>query len=287
MASMSPSDAVDPMQRAWRCVAAGVLVGWLSGFDGLVRDYRVYLRVTVDDPFFPALLTSNSLLALAFAAPVIVGVIALVRPRPRTARLHAAVLFACSLLLVLHRGSFGLQRFTTCLWVGAWMLWLASRWGRDAHAEVVAKSTMLGRLILALVMLGAASGKWTAAYWNGEAFHELIFARQPYATFVRIRAALDPDQLMTLARWYGRTATSVETAFPLLVLALPRYAALAVACLLLIGMWLLGTPKIIDAVAPLMGLGAACLVLAGGGSDHPAHLRRPGAKRAGGAAPQP
>jgi hypothetical protein len=248
-------NAVDPvMLRAIRLTIGGCLLGWLYGLTrGRMDRFAQFAAAQVVDDFFPAALSSPLCLVVLYVAPVPLGLWVLVRPRIGHLRVFSLILAACAAGLALHPRTFAIQVFTTVFWTALWLTWAAANLHRADSRVVLRKACFLAQVIVSLIFLGAAAGKWTDEYWSGQVLHTLMFVYQETSFYPLLREHLSETELVLLAGWYSKAVVVGETIFAASFMVPPR---IAFACILpgLLGMWVLSTPHVIEPLAPLMGL---------------------------------
>ena len=80
--------------------------------------------------------------------------------------------------------------------------------GRDADLR---RPAFLSRIIISMILLGGAVGKWTSEYWSGEVLYQIYFAERDFWVFNLLRDNFDADTLREIATWYSRNVIIVET----------------------------------------------------------------------------
>ena len=195
-------------------------------------------QLSVVDDFFPAWLQSVWVLRVAFvsttAALAFSGVTASDLAR---ARLVWITLLG-STVLVIHQGSYNDMTFATAWWCSVWLLWLASRINvvRQAshgdqermHTCLMWRAAFLSRLILSMILLGGAIGKWTSEYWSGQVLYEIYFVDRDFWLFNWLRTTFDQSTLREIATVYSRKVILIETVAGFGLWLLPaRYAAVS------------------------------------------------------------
>src|SRR5262249_15517043 len=118
----------------------------------------------------------------------------------------------------------------------------------------------LAQLSTAFFFAGGAVGKWTAAYWSGDVFYDLFFARHPYWLYAQLRGWLSAGALRVASTWFSRSVVVVETAM-ILVLVLPARLASTVSIVAALGLWLTNA-DLFEVSWPLIGVALAGRLLA-------------------------
>jgi hypothetical protein len=230
----------------------------------IASDYRtrglVQLAIPVDDPLFPLAFRNPLLLLLAILGPLIIEVIVISRPTLASARTAAAVEIVSATVLLTHQASFYRATWVVLFWCGWMLAWLA--WTADRRPGLVRScGPVLAQALVAFFFLGGAVGKWTAGYWSGEPFHDLLFRRHPGVLYEYLRTTTDEPTLRYIAMIYSRSIVILETAMIGIVLVPPRIAS-AVIVVVGVGMWM-SSSVLYEIVFPIIGLAVVAWHLAG------------------------
>lgn len=223
---------------ALRIVVASLLAALLWKWPYFAFVDAVYLRYPVADDFFPAWLQHGLSLRIAFGITALSLLGVLVTSSADLRRSLAWFALAGSTVLVWHQGTYNDMTFATAWWTSLWLVWLTGRmrWlgeltspqARADGAALVRRAAFLSRLILSMILLGGAVGKWTPEYWSGQVFYDIYFVDRDFWLFNWLRATFPQDTLREMAMWYSRKAVTVETLGGLgLWLLPPRWAAVA------------------------------------------------------------
>jgi hypothetical protein len=154
--------------------------------------------------------------------------------------------------LCIHQGSYNDVTFLTCFWVAAWCSWFTMRID-DPEDELLAKGKTFGILIVSMIFLGGAVGKWTPGYWSGEVLYEIYFVDRDFWFFNLLRSRMDPEALRDFATYYSRLVILTETACSFLWL-LPVKAASAIALTVFLGIALFSNVYLFSVMFCLFGL---------------------------------
>lgn len=241
-------------ERQLRLVLSGMLIGLLWKLSYFAGADHVYASVPLQDNFFPVWLQQAASLRLAYlTAALAISIAWFVRS---LAVRRAALLLSgsASTVMLLHQGSYNDMTFTTLWWCHVWALWISTRIGTDPDDRLHRKAAFLSRLMLSVVLLGGAVGKWTGEYWSGEVFYEIYFRDRDFWVFNLLRLWFDAETLAWIAMAYSRKVILVETIAGLVLwLMPPRWAALTgvviFSSIALLSNWLL-----FSVLAPLIGL---------------------------------
>ena len=115
----------------------------------------------------------------------------------------------------------------------------------------------LSRLIISMILLGGAVGKWTAEYWSGEVFWDIYFRDRDFWVFNLLRQQYDPETLREIATWYSRKVIVVETMAGFGLWLLPAKWAASIAMVVLMSIALLSNFYLFSVLLSLVGLAAA------------------------------
>ena len=146
---------------------------WQKGFFLLADE--AYHRMPLDDSFFPDWLRSAGTARWAYLTTVTAIIIGLIG-RLRSIRLIATSVSLVALsVLCVHQASYNDATFVTCWWTTLWTLWFVSSMHDRDQTTTLQRGAFLSRLILSMILLGGAIGKWTPEYWSGDVFYDIYF----------------------------------------------------------------------------------------------------------------
>ena len=220
--------AVSRVAMAHRIVQAGILLSliWKASFFRLAAG--IYTHVPLYDPFFPAWLQSVQVASTVYLLVVGATLFSLISSTRSIQRLCAWLTLGGASILCLHQGTYNDVTFITVWWASLWALWFAHGDWDAAPQLLLRRAAFLSRLILSVILLGGAVGKWTAEYWSGEVLYDIYFRDRDFWLFNWLRAHVEPETLRVIATWYSRQVILVESAGGLgLWLLRPRLAAMA------------------------------------------------------------
>lgn len=253
------------VERCFRIVAAGWLVGWFckAGYYGralLADDFAAPLDVAG----FSSLVRHPLVIAVAWLAPLLVLPV-LVWPRPRLRAAAAALLLVASLIACVHLETFNDATFVTSFWVALWLVWLTAVAPTLDDAATLRHARLLAQCIVGVVFLGGAVGKLTPEHIDGDVLLHVYFIGKDQFPYAQLRGALSPSQLAGVACALSRIIIVAE----LLVAASPIFPFRVAAILgaVIMTMMLLGSSAyLVSVLACLLALlgGAAVLSAAGG-----------------------
>lgn len=219
----------------------------------------IYANIPLDDPFFPDVLRSVYTISLAYMFTVAAVVLSFVTASRQIQRLCSWLTIVGTTILCIHQGSYNDMTFVTAWWVSLWSLWYVYRdWDHDPD-QLLRRAALLSRLIISMILLGGAVGKWTSEYWSGEVFYDIYFLDRDFWVFNLLRSNFDAETLQEIAKWYSRQVVVVESAagFGLWLLP-PRWAAI-VAIVALMSIALLSNFLLFSVLSCVIGLAAVGL----------------------------
>ena len=264
-----PTGPVDPLTRAVRCAAAGLLLSLWWKYEWLWAGLRDGPRLSLHDPFFPAWLRSTGTAAAAFAAATAGFAAVLLRPGTKVSVAGAFAGVAACGTLTLHQAYYNDATYTTCFWVAAWTLWATRRLGRLGVAAPALReaahrrSARLAQSLVALMFLGGAAGKLTPGYWSGAVLYDIYFVDRDFWCFNLLRAYLSPEALRRLATYYARAVVVTELLAVPALLWLPARAAATLGIVLVTGVVVCSNFYLGSVMACLAGMLAGGLWVTG------------------------
>lgn len=233
---MSSPASINRPLTLFRIVQIGLLVSMFWKYEFFGRAIKTYFDIQIVDPFFPALFRDPRVLSAMFVA-VAVAAIAGMFFRGVFRRVCSAVTVLGCGGLCLHQASYNDATFTTMWWVSLWSFWLSMHVDALEPGQsriILRKAAFLSRVIVSMILLGGATGKWTAEYWSGQVLHEIYFVDRNFWVFNQLRSYYDAETLRTVATHYSRMIIVTETIFGLGLWLLPPKIAATLGILLLI-----------------------------------------------------
>jgi hypothetical protein len=241
----------------FRFVLTGMLVGLLWKVSFFRSAVAVYAAIPLHDGFFPVWLQQATTLRLAFLVAVASIVMAGFAQLRQTRCVAMAISWLACTVLLIHQGTYNDMTFTTVWWCNVWALWYAWRMDIDPVDQLRPKAAFLSRLMISVVLLGGAVGKWTGEYWSGEVFYEIYFRDRDFWVFNALRSWLDPESLRWAAMAYSRKVIVIETLGGLGIWLLPaRWAAVA-GVVIFASIALLSNFLLFSVLGPLIALSLA------------------------------
>ncbi len=248
----SEEDLNHELLTIYRVVVGFLLASLLWKARAIPLFYTVYSTLPLHDEFFPALLRNPQFLAASFLLPVgLSAAVFFVRSRLLLG-IQAIVTCAGMFVLCIHQGTYNDVTFVTCFWTSVWGLWFVSR-SHEAPTSLLPKAKAFAILIVSLVFLGGAVGKWTPGYWSGEVFYEIYFVERDFWVFNWLRNKYVADQLQNFAMYYSRLAVFTESVCAFLWLLPVRHAGM-IAISVFMGIALFSNIHLFSVMFCLLGL---------------------------------
>lgn len=246
---------------AHRIVQTGLFLGLVWKWDFFSKSVRVYTTIPLADEFFPVWLQSTWVLAITFlmtVGAIIVNWFSASRP----------VQIGCSVVtllgatvLCLHQGSYNDMTFVTTWWVSVFSLWFVWNLAAEDQDALMRRAALLSRMILSVILLGGAIGKWTSEYWSGAVFYDIYFVDRDFWVFNLLRENFDGQTLREIATWYSRKVIVVETLAGFCLWLLPPRWAAVIGMVLLASIALLSNFLLFSVLTCLIGLAAVGLLV--------------------------
>ncbi len=241
----------------YRVVTLTILASMIWKYAYFIPIFQSYAQLELSDSFFPSFFTNNYVLAGLYLAPIAFGIIALFTRSVLLLRTQALTTLGCMFGLCIHQGSYNDVTFVTCLWVSLWCVWYTLKINEPPE-ELIKKSQRFSLLIISLVFLGGAAGKWTPGYWSGEVIYEIYFSHRDFWFFNLLRNQLDTESLRNVATLYSRVIVISETACSFLWLLKPKYGGM-IAIAMLLGITFLSNLLLFSVTFCLIGLAIAAI----------------------------
>lgn len=246
------AEGVTEVYSVYRVVVAYLIASllWKSSFYPAI--YHIYTTYHLKHDFFPTFLTNTFVLAAMLLVPVALGLIAMFVRSKSFIIMHAVITAICMFGLCLHQGSYNDVTFLTCFWVSIWCVWYSVKLGSPAK-ELITKAKVFAILIVSLIFLGAAVGKWTPEYWSGQVLYEIYFVDRDFWVFNWLRANLEPMALREFATYYSRVVVIAESACAFLWLLPPKIGG-AIGLIMLVSIALFSNTHLFSVMFCLIGL---------------------------------
>ncbi|MEM6688630.1 MAG: hypothetical protein AAF664_04330 [Planctomycetota bacterium] len=243
-----------PVVLAYRFVQAGILLSLIWKWSFFRFLITVYGGIPIDDQFFPGLLRHPMTMIGALFSVVAVSVLSLLTGNVTRMRIYAVVSLIGLAVLLLHQGTYNDATFTTSFWAALWNAWFVTRLRSDNGEVLLKKASFLSRIIISMILLGGAAGKWTAEYWSGEVLYDIYFIDRDFWTFSWLRERYDAETLKVYAKYYSQLVVVTETLAGLFLwLVPPRYFSV-LSLGLLGGIVVLSNDLLMSVMCALFGL---------------------------------
>jgi hypothetical protein len=230
-----------------------ILLGWfckIGFFLGLQRDQNEYAIITWND--FPDHAVLPAFGWMMFWLPIITPLLLIIKKRA-TLVISSVILIIASLgtstSISFHNDATFVMSFWASLWLLCWCLTAKDdrrTWRWPIRLAIVTVS---------FFFLGGFVGKLTPDYWSGQAFHTLYFIKKNYFIYNYLRTHCEPETLVTMAKWFSRTAVLGE-GFLALGFWLPVRLYAPIALVIMIGMVIISTPYLTSVMSAPIGLAA-------------------------------
>lgn len=220
---------------------------------------EMYHRHAIVDSFFPSLLRNAEVIRWAYLISVFAIAVNIVSWNRLTSRICSYVSLLALFVLCIHQGGYNDATFTTTWWTCLWGTWYVHRLDDPDRVFTLRRGAFLSRVIISMILLGGAVGKWTPEYWSGQVMHDIYFEGRDYWTFNFVRNNFEPETVRWMATWYSRKVILIETisGFGLWLLP-PKWAAIA-GFVLLTSIALFSNFYLFSVMFCLMGLSLAGL----------------------------
>ena len=242
---------------ALRGIVYSLLFAWLIKIRFFIAADLVYRYRPLRDEFFPVALQNAQVAEVAYALPVTLALIALLRFSLTPLRITLAAFCLGSCILLVHQGTYNDATFVTSLWVSAIGLWLDHA-SRDETVPVAPRLAFLTQLLIGMLFLGGLVGKLTSGYFDGSIFYEIYFFDRDHLTYNALRQHLTPTALHHVAIVYSWLVLVLEACLATLPLW-PAKPALTAALAALAALAVLNNLLLASVVGSLFGLAAVSL----------------------------
>jgi hypothetical protein len=239
---------------AYRLVQAAILTSLFWKWEFFLQANSIYATIPVEDPFFPDWLRSVTTIRFAFWVSALATAISLITSTNLLRKICNWLGFVGISLMCVHQGSYNDMTFVTIWWCCLWSVWLAHRVETDQQELLIRRAAFLSRLIISLILLGGAAGKWTPEYWSGEVLFDIYFVDRDFWVFNYLRDNYEPKELQEIAKWYSRQIVVVETISGIGLWVLPARWAALVGTIILSGVVILSNWYLGSVIACLIGL---------------------------------
>lgn len=250
-ASLIPSGRMLAVQRL---VLTGIFVSLVWKWSFFVAADHVYHVLPIQDDFFPGLLQSQTTLRLAFLGSLLAIIVSFFASHHWIRVTAAWTLLLATTVMCVHQGSYNDMTFATAWWTSLWSLWFASRMEDRDESRTLRRAGLLSRLILSMILLGGAIGKWTPEYWSGEVLYQIYFVERDFWVFNALRTVCTGETLREIATWYSRKVILIETVCGFGLWLLPPRAAAIAATLVFASIALLSNLLLFSVLSCLIGL---------------------------------
>ena len=247
-------DAPARVVAAHRIVLAGLFLALVGKWSFFIAADRIDHLLPLRDDFFPAVLQSLATLRISFLGGLAAIVVSFFAAERWVRVACGWGILAAMSVLCLHQGSDNDMTFATAWWTALWSLWLVHRIDDADTDSTLRRAAWLSRVIVSMILLGGAIGKWTPEYWSGQVFHEIYFADRDFWVFNLVRQWFVPETIRELATWYSRMVSLTESACGVGLWMLPPRWAAAIAIVVFASIALLSSFLLFSVVGCLIAL---------------------------------
>lgn len=239
-------------------VQIGILLSQFWKYKYFQFAWMIYQRTALDAGFFPEFMRSSTVMGAMFVAVAVCTVGAILLPMFRVPMVWIQWLGCTGLCL--HQATYNDATFTTMWWTSCWSVWAANQIRkRDLTIETLERSAFLSRVIVSMILLGGAVGKWTADYWSGQVMFDIYFVDRNFWTFNLLKGVFEVDALREIATWYSRMVVVTETVFGFSLWLMPTRIAAIAGMVLLTSIALFSNFLLFSVMACLIALMSAGL----------------------------
>ncbi len=249
-----PLDGVLPL---YRVVVGCILASLLWNCQFLFSFFEINATVRIQDSFFPALFKSSNLLVALYVIPIAFGIESMRTRNVGMLRIQAIATAVCMFGLCIHQSSYNNVTYLTCFWASLWCVWFSLKI-EEPENQLLFKAKTFAILIVSLIFLGGAAGKWTPGYWSGEVLYQIYFLDRDFWFFNYLRTSMDSEALREFATVYSRMVVLVESGCAFLWL-LPIKLAAMIGLVVLLGICLFSNIQLFSVMFSLLGLMLVCL----------------------------
>jgi hypothetical protein len=254
-------DPINPATVAHRIVQAGMFLSLVWKWSFFRDAVSVYAAIPIDDPFFPKFFQSIWVASIVYLGTATAILLSMVTANRKLQMACSGITFAGATILCWHQTTYNDMTFVTLWWTSIWTIWYVWHLDEGDQPRLLRRAAFLSRLIISMILLGGAAGKWTGEYWSGEVFYDIYFRDRDFWLFNLLRQNFEPDTLREIATWYSRQVIVIETVAGLgLWLLPPRWAAM-IAIVLLTAIALLSNFLLFSVLTCLIGLAAVGFVV--------------------------
>lgn len=251
--------SVNRLLLVHRLVQAGIFLTFVWKWSFFVGANRVYAAIPLHDSFFPELLQSVWIARAAFVGSIFATGLNVVTTNRLMQKICCYGVLAGATVLCIHQTTYNDMTFATAWWTSLWGLWYVHHLDDDDSQATLRRAAFLSRLIVSMILLGGAAGKWTGEYWSGEVFYDIYFRDRDFWVFNILRERCSDATLHDMACWYSRKVVIIETAAGVGLWALPPRLAAATGVIIFTSIALLSNFLLFSVLFSVIGLSAVGL----------------------------
>ncbi|MFK8111515.1 MAG: hypothetical protein AB8B91_04920 [Rubripirellula sp.] len=248
------SDPIDPVVVAHRVVQAGMFLSLVWKWTFFSYAARVYAAIPIADDFFPTVFQSVWTVTIAFLATIASTGLSFATGSRFLQFACSVITFLGASILCVHQASYNDMTFVTVWWTSVWSMWYVWQMRETDQTDLLRKASFLSRIIVSMILLGGAAGKWTSEYWSGEVFFDIYFRDRDFWVFNLLRDNFAAASLPEMAKWYSRFVVATETISGLCLWLLPPRLAGLIGVILLASIALMSNLLLFSVLFSLIGL---------------------------------
>lgn len=242
--------------REMRTLLKVVLVGIFISLTLKVWAFVLFDRhnemLPIADSFFPNFFSSQRVARSVYLLSCCGCLVAIVATQKKHLIATTSLLLVCLSILSIHQSAFNDVTFVCCAWTSLWCVWVATRLD-EPFDSIFDRAVWLSHVMLSLIFLGGAVGKFTPGYWSGEVLYDIYFEKRDFWVYNLFRYWLSAEELRSAATWHSRMVIIGESTCCFLW-AMPAKVASGVAVLMLCGIAMTNNFLLFSVVTCLIGL---------------------------------
>ena len=235
-----------------KVVLVGILISLTLKLSAFVVLDRINTELPVVDDFFPAFFSSQIVARVAYALACSCCLLAIFAKQQKHLLATTSLMLVSVAILSIHQSSYNDVTFMCCSWTALWCVWISSRL-HEPFESVFPRGVWLAHVILSLIFLGGAVGKFTDGYWSGQVLYDIYFEKRDFWFYNIIRSSLSAESLRSAATVHSRMVICGEL-FCAFLWLMPAKVASGIAVLMLCGIAFTNNFLLFSVVTCLIGL---------------------------------
>lgn len=235
-----------------KVVLVGIFISLTLKLAAFVVFDRYNEVLPIVDSFFPLLLSSQIVARSVYVLACCVCLLAIVATQKKHLIATTVLLLVCLSILTIHQSAYNDVTFLCCGWTSLWCVWVATRLD-EPFDSLFDRAVWLSHVILSLIFLGGAVGKFTPGYWSGQVLYDIYFEQRDFWIYNLFRYFLSAEDLRLAATWHSRMVILGELSCCFLWM-MPARVASGIAVVMLCGIALTNNFLLFSVVTCLIGL---------------------------------